>query len=366
MGTQVIRVEKAKAGMILAADICTEDYKLIMAKDTVLSEKGLEILSNYSIKRITIYTEEPPKQELEEENPIISEYQKKIVNTKEFKEFNEKFDGMVESLKGTMQSLVNAAEEEGTVLQEELMSGIDGILSKSRNGLHTIDMLHCMREYDDLTYAHSVNVSLLCNTIAEWLGYSREDMRAVTMAGLLHDIGKLKIPPELIKKPAKLTDKEYEIVKRHTIFGYEILKRSNLNSQVILPALCHHERCDGSGYPLGVRIEQLNEYSKIVAVADVYDAMTADRVYRKGICPFEVIENFEREGIQKYDPNVLMPFLNKIIQSYIGTGVILSNGEKGEVIMINSKALSKPMVRVGEKFVDLSKEKNLRIENLIR
>lgn len=365
MKTRTIRIERAEAGMVLAADVYADGYRLIMAKDAVLSKKGIEFLSNYSIDRITVYKEEAPEEE-EKENPVIAEYQRKIVNTKEFKEFSKNFDGMVEKLKGSMQNLIETAQTGGTVQEEEMLSGIDAILSKSRNGLHTIDMMHCMRDYDDLTYAHSVNVSLLCNTIAKWLGYEKKVVKEATLAGLLHDIGKLKIPPELIKKPEKLTDEEYKIVKNHTIFGYEILKQTDLDSQVVLPALCHHERCDGSGYPLGVRMEQMNEYSRIVAVADVYDAMTADRVYRKGICPFEVIEDFERSGMQKYDPNILMPFLNKIIESYIGAGVILTDGKVGEVIMINSKELSRPVVRIGESFVDLSKEKELRIENLIR
>lgn len=366
MGTKVIRSEKAEAGMVIAADVYTEDYQLIISKDTRLTQRGIDRLLYYAIKEVRIYYSEEQRKKTKKKKitePSFSAYENKIRETQEFKAFSKGFDGMVDSLKNSMEAI---ADNRGEVKAEQLLSGVDAILANSRNGLHTIDMMHCMRDYDDLTYAHSVNVSLLCNTIGEWLGYKSEEIRAVTLAGLMHDIGKIAIPPELIKKPGKLTKEEYEIVKSHTVLGYEILKKTNLDQQIALVALCHHERCNGTGYPLGIGASQMNEYSRIAAVADVYDAMTADRVYRKGICPFSVIEDFEKDGRGNYDPRILLFFLEKIIQSYIGSRVTLSDGSQGEVIMINSVALAKPVVRIGDSFVDLSKKKDLRIESVAR
>lgn len=362
MGKKVIMAHRARAGMVVAADVYTEDYKLIIPQDAVLTEKSIERLAYYSIEEISIYMKEKEEQKISQK-PEFSEYENKIRGSEEFKVFSKRFDTEVESLSESFNSIVEGTEK---LSEEKLLSGIDAILEKSRNGLHTIDMMHCMREYDDLTYVHSVNVSLLCSVMAEWLGYSKEKQRLVTFAGLMHDIGKLKIPQELIKRPGKLSEEEYKLVKNHTVYGYEILKGCGADKEAALAALSHHERCDGSGYPLGVTAPKIGWCTRIVSVADVYDAMTADRVYRKGICPFCVIETFEKEGMEKYDPHVLLTFLNKTIQAYIGCRVTLSDERQGEVVMINPQALSKPVVRIGDIFVDLSKENNLRIEGVVR
>ena len=127
----------------------------------------------------------------------------------------------------------------------------------------------------------------------------------------------------------------------------------------------HHERCDGSGYPGGFRGDQIEEFARIVAIADTYDAMTSERVYRAAICPFEVIHMFEREGLSKYDARFLIPFLEKAVQAYINTKVLLSNGMTGRVIMINRKDLARPVVKVKDEFIDLSYDTSIKIKEVL-
>ncbi|MHB8129402.1 MAG: HD-GYP domain-containing protein, partial [Mobilitalea sp.] len=212
---------------------------------------------------------------------------------------------------------------------------------------------------------HCLNVSLICNIFAGWLKFSPEDTRILTLGGLLHDIGKMMIPKEIISKDGKLTDEEYKIIKTHSIKGYQALKDHPVDIRVKYAALMHHERCDGSGYPNGFVAEQIDDYAKIVAIADVYDAMTSNRRYRNAICPFDVVENFEHEGFLKYDPGYLMIFMERIVQSYMHNIVRLNDGREGEVVMINKLALSRPVLRIGTGFVDLSKEHKLTIEAII-
>jgi HD-GYP domain-containing protein (c-di-GMP phosphodiesterase class II) len=194
---------------------------------------------------------------------------------------------------------------------------------------------------------------------------SKEETRILTQAGLLHDIGKLLIPKHIISKPSKLTEDEFEEIKMHSIKGYQALKDLNLDVRVKYVALMHHEKCDGSGYPNGFKANQIEGFSKIVAIADVYDAMTSNRTYRQAICPFDVVENFERDGFLKYDPGYLMIFLERIVQSYLHNVVRLSDGREGEVVMINKLSLSRPVVRCGNTFIDLSKEPKLSIESVL-
>jgi HD-GYP domain-containing protein (c-di-GMP phosphodiesterase class II) len=173
------------------------------------------------------------------------------------------------------------------------------------------------------------------------------------------------VPREILAKPHKLTDYEYNIIKTHTIKGYQLLREYPLDIRVKYAALMHHERCDGSGYPNGFKADQIDDFAKIVGIADVYDAMTSNRRYRKAICPFDVVESFEKEGFLKFAPGFLMVFMERIVQAYLHNTVRLSDGREGEVIMINKLSLSRPVVRVGSDFVDLSKNHSITIDAII-
>ena len=132
-----------------------------------------------------------------------------------------------------------------------------------------------------------------------------------------------------------------------------------------MAALLHHERCDGSGYPSSLTADGIPTLAKIIAIADVYDAMTARRSYRKEICSFDVISEFENSGYQKYDTSLLLPFLTSIAQSHINNQVRLSNSLVGTIVMINQHKLSKPVVNIDGTFIDLSKEKDITILTLL-
>ena len=130
-------------------------------------------------------------------------------------------------------------------------------------------------------------------------------------------------------------------------------------------ALMHHEKCDGSGYPLGLKADQISQYAKLITVVDIYEAMKANRVYRDGVCPFEVVRLYEAEGFQKYDAKYIITFLRGIVDTYINNTVSLSDGRTGEVVMINSQSLSNPIVKVGAEFLDLSTLPNVNIVNIL-
>ena len=185
------------------------------------------------------------------------------------------------------------------------------------------------------------------------------------LATLFHDIGKLTIPDHIIKKPGKLTDEEYAIIKTHSKKGYELLKKQKADIHVQYSALMHHEKCDGTGYPLKLIDNQIDWCAQIVTIADIYEAMTAKRVYRKALSPFTVISNFEEDGLRKYNPKFLLTFLERVVNSYMNCKVKLSNGEEGDIVYINKVSLSKPMVKTRNNFIDLSKNSELSIESLL-
>ena len=127
----------------------------------------------------------------------------------------------------------------------------------------------------------------------------------------------------------------------------------------------HHERCDGSGYPFGIRDSKIDPFAKMVAIVDVYDAMTSARVYRGPMCPFKVIDIFENEGLQKYDTHYIMTFLENIVNTYMLNRVKLNDGRVGDVVFVNRASLARPTIKCAHEFIDLSAEPSLYIEAII-
>lgn len=366
---KIVEIKSLMPGMIVAKDIYTVSDGFILSNKTVLTASGINRLGIYNIQELPILfeddqVEEIIEEEIIEEAKVFPKYTstQKMKETESFKKFHKVFG---ESLMVSEKVIDDIAIRGNEVNIKLINTMIDRVSNVSNNGIYIFDMLHCMRELDDLTYAHSMSVSLICKIFGDWLRMSEEDKEVLKIAGLLHDIGKVKVPKEIIFKNGKLTNVEYEIVKKHTEFGYEILKNKNIDERIKMVALMHHEKCDGSGYPNRLKRDQIIDFAKIVAIADSYEAMTASRCYREAICPFTVIEEFQINSLQHYEPKYILPLMEMIVQSYIGNHVRLSNGEVGEVIMINHHNLSRPIVRTEMDYIDLSKDKSITIEAVI-
>lgn len=360
MKIKKITTAKAVPGMIVADDIYTDNNQKIISKDTYLTDRIITRLKFYAIREFTI-TEPEDKDKAPIEKKQLS-YSERVRNTIEFKKFNSTFLATAKEFKASLDSIINVGSE---VNIDNLLTETNTILSHCRNGLHVFDMLHNMRNYDDLTYAHSLNVALISNVFGKWLHFSNEDIETLTLAGLLHDVGKLMIPSEIITKPQKLTDREYATVKTHAMRGYYILKGKDVSEHVKNAALMHHEKCDGSGYPQGLKGNQIDEFAKIIAIADVYDAMTSARIYRGPLCPFEVLGIFEDEGYQKYETKYLLTFFEEIVLTYMHNQVRLSNGLEGEIIMLNKTSPSRPTIHVGDGFINLAEQRDLFITEIL-
>lgn len=229
-----------------------------------------------------------------------------------------------------------------------------------------------IRSVDDYTFEHSVNVCILSIITGIGLGFDKRCLKDLGVGAILHDIGKMRIPDEILKKPSQLTVEEFEEIKKHTVYGYEILKKlPNVSVISSLIAFGHHERYDGSGYPLQLRGENISLYARIVAIADVYDALTSDRVYRKKLRPHEVIEYIASLGAYHFDKEILECFIKYMAIYPKGTGVLLSTNERAIVVQLNVNMPTRPVVRViydqsqvtlkNYYEIDLSKEMNISI-----
>lgn len=354
-----INIARARSGMQLSRAVYEDEQTLLLPKKIILTPKMIMRLKLCGVEEIWVDGQIASSQPLSNEE---SAYLEQIKRSQSYIKFEHAHKKSVDSVKKALNAFIlNNQEIEVAQLIEE----VDHILEDIHNGMQVFEMLQCIKLYDDSTYVHSVNVALICNVMGKWLHFSEEDIEVLTLCGMLHDVGKLLMPPEIIKKTGRLTTVEYATIKTHPYVGYTIIEGEDIDERVKQAVLQHHEKCDGSGYPNHLKAYQIAPFSKIVTIADIYDAMTANRVYREGLCPFDVIELFEQEGLQKYEPLYVMTFLKHIADSYINCPVRLSNKKQGHVVMINRSALAHPVVRVDESYIDLSKMKGLSIEAIL-
>ena len=342
-------------GMVTAKNIYTSDGLLVIPAKVTLTEPIIRHLDALGIFTVVIE---------EESDKAVSTPETNIEKTPEFQEFKKAY---IEN-KNRLNDAFNQVLDRKTKIEDvtELIEDSWQFCNKATNSYDTINMLYSMHSYSDTTYMHSMNVGVIASLLGQWLGWSEEDQKVLYSCGLFHDVGKLAIPQEVLHKPGKLTDEEYAIIKTHTTEGYNLLKDIGLDSRIVNAALMHHERCDGRGYPLGLNRDTICRFSKVIAIADVYEAMTANRVYRSGMCPFDVIARIEEDGFMQFETEYLLVFLNNIVDTYLNSKVELSNGEKAEIILINRQKGSRPLVMTSSgRAIDLYKDTSVKIDSVI-
>lgn len=336
-------------GMVLAEDVYSYQNKLLYPKDTEVDEAVIARLSRYSIMVVSI----------KEDVDYATTHFEKVRLSSEFKTFELTYNNCMAIFRKLMKGFV---EQGNPVKMSSLMDIYAKIASRARSGEQLLDYLYNMLpSEDDMTHAHCLNSALIAGVFGTWLNLSQEDILLLVQCGFFYDIGKLKLPQDLLWKSGKLTDLEYAKLKTHTMIGFDLLKNCDMDEHVIKATLMHHERCDGSGYPSKLRSAQIDIYAKYIAIIDAYEAMTSARTYRQSLNPFQVIANFERDGYVKYDESILRPILSHIAATQLGFNVRLNNDVEAEIVQINPNDLSRPLLKSEDKEIDLSKEPDLDI-----
>jgi len=257
---------------------------------------------------------------------------------------------------------------------EDLNYIVEDIISDFINQEDILHNLVSLKNTSDYTFEHSLNVGVLCVVFGKILGYSKEELYKIGMGGILHDIGKMLVPEEILNKPSGLTDYEYDVIKNHPELGFQYLQQIKMIdplSRIVVYA--HHERVDGSGYPRGLKGDEIHEFAKVAAVADVFDALTSERIYRSRWATYKATEYILSKTDSFFDYNLARKLLPKIAAYPNGTEVILSNGAKGIVKSQNKDFPTRPIIRLfedisGEKLnydLDLMKHMNIVIEKVI-
>ena len=281
--------------------------------------------------------------------------------SRDYRLFNERVIKSAQLLEKSLSEYIVREDED--LNTNKLLKETREIIALSDDPVHTFRMLRRVRRYDDLTYIHSLNVAILCHEFANWMHMPEEEQDILTLAGLLHDVGKMGIPGKIIKKAGLLTDEEYELIKQHPQKGYDFLKKHPLDERIMNAALMHHERCDGSGYPQGLKEDEIDDFAKIVAIADYYDALTSARVYREPHCPFEVFRMLQQER-DKFDSTYLAVFMEGVASFYIGCEVVLSNQKRARMVDTNPTDQSNPIVKMDGLIVNLAMAPDVDVKEI--
>lgn len=337
-----IKISSLKPGVKLGKDIYSYDGKLLLPRGSIIGQEELNQFSRRNIEEV-----------------FVAETNSNLKSQKDFQ------DVYCNSLDITKFFMMEARL--GRKLnQREITETIDLLVMQVFDQNDLFGHMRMMKDKDDYLFTHSVNVSLLCILMGRWLKCDEKIIRELGLAGLLHDIGKVFIPNKILNKADKLTEEEFAEIKKHPMAGYNYLLECEwVNEDVSNAVLMHHERRDGTGYPLGLKDDDIGFFASVVSVADVYDALTSQRIYSPKVSPYSAADVLWEESFGKLDPRISKVFYDKITAFYVGNEVLLSNDEKGVVVFIDPGQPTRPLVMVGDSFCNLAKDRSLSIVKIL-
>ncbi|MCR5273510.1 MAG: HD-GYP domain-containing protein [Lachnospiraceae bacterium] len=326
-----VSLDRVVPGMELAYDVIDDNGRLLVGSKSKINYNYIERLYEFGFHGI--YINDEFSEDIEINSPISQKLRRRGMDCLK------KMD-------------IDGCREVASSIVDEMLNNPD----------ISIDMQD-IRTFDNYTYAHSMNVAILCTAMGIGYGLLATELGYLATAALLHDFGKLMIPEEVLNKKGKLTPEEYKLVKSHPVMSYEAIKdREDLSAHIKVAVLYHHENVDGTGYPKGITGDKQTIYTKILHVADVYDALTASRSYKDAYSSYEALEYLMGNCGTMFDMDCVV-LLEKYVPLFLkGTDIELSNGSQGIIIENSGMHNLRPVVKLYDgKKVDLLDPLNMNI-----
>lgn len=338
-----IKLKNISPGFTLANDLYGCEGKLLLRKGTCLTSRKITVLELHTDNIL-----------IPIESTVSIEDSKKKIHT----DISKKITKVIDHL------LLKTNEQ---LFEKEIEKLISDVVKNILMQEDVVVTLSNIQFVDDYTYNHSINVMLNAIILAKKLKLKRDKIEEVAISALLHDIGKLLIPKDIIEKPGKLSEDEYRLVKTHPYLGYSFLKENyNFKEDILLGVRDHHETIDGTGYCDGRDGSDIHLYAKLISVVDVYDALISDRPYRLAMNPSEVLEYMYGSSGHKFEYKIVKAFLESIVFFNVGDKVKLSNGLVGEIVQIKLPVSHRPIIKFGDgSIIDLLKNTTLVIERVL-
>lgn len=336
-------------GMVLGEDVEYQEGILFPA-ETVLTQAMIERLKRYSIMCVTV----------KEGIDFATTHYEKIRFNEYFKNFQQKH---AENLMRYKQMMISFVMQGKQIPDGDLLALYNDMSATYDSGTALLDYLYnLMPNEDELTFTHCLNSALLGGTFADWMGMEQKDKETLILSCFYYDIGKLKLPYELLWKSGKLSEEEYAMVKKHPVIGYAILNNtSSVDQRIKNAVIMHHERMDGSGYPYHMKGSGIDIFARYVAIIDTYIAMASPRSYRTALTPLQILDNFQK-NLTVFDTEILLPLMKRIADAQLGTTVQLSDDSVWDVFIVHPGRYSLPVLKNGEdKILDLLENPQLKI-----
>lgn len=348
-----IHINNVKGDEVLAKSIYDEDGRILLRSGTMIRQTYIKKLEEIGIEYLYVQDEDTEGIEL---NDMISEETRQ--------------QGKAE-VKRVFKDYIVSERLELTKIYSLVNTILDEILNNKEMILNVSDL----RNKNEMLYEHCMNVCVIATSVGAYI-FDTKKLKDLTLGALLHDFGLMFVPEEILDKPDKLSPEEYELIKTHPKIGYDILAvdpEFSLISRNIV--YMHHEKSDGSGYPLGVKEKQIHDTTKLVTICDMFDAMVTPKPYRKQMKVYESFETLAVMAGNQIDKKLFKEFEKRVALYPIGKGVTINNGYKGIVASQNGMMLTRPIVRIlydeqGNKIpqpfdLDLTKELTLFITDII-
>lgn len=351
-------VDVLRSGMKIGRDVLDMDGKVILKKNTTLNADSINSLITHNI--FSVYIDEDID-EAEEAKEIAG--QDFLIDPEYVEHYGRTYEAV--------SSIYYDFEHNNKLNAEALEFILDpDNIKEICDGSTAVTQIHNMARKGDYTIHHATNVGILAGVAAKWIGYDSIITGDLITAGILSEIGKVKIPKEILNKKGKLEPEEFEQIKRHVDYGYDGLKFSELKnkSNVLSGILHHHERCDGSGYPNRLRGDKISDFGKIIAILDIYDAMAANRAYAKRNSPFDIFKILYEDVLKgKLDTRFGILFMRKLRYALNGNWVGLNDGQRAKIVYIDeARVTAQPIVQtVKNEFIDLNKKSDLKVEAML-
>ncbi|GAE27424.1 hypothetical protein JCM9140_3571 [Halalkalibacter wakoensis JCM 9140] len=354
---RLVAVKSVTEGAQLAKPIYNDNGQILLYEGVELTQRSLTRLYELGISFIYIHDERTNGIEIE--TGVSVETKRKAIKT-----IKTEFQEIASNLK--LKKSFNMDH-----FNKDFATIVRAILSDIKNNENALTLLSDMFVYDSYIFTHSLNVTVYTLGLAVDLGFTDKQLMEIGMGSLLHDIGKMTIPVEILNKPGRLTDEEFKVIQNHSMAGYNILRHApNISLLSAHCALQHHERLDGTGYPQGLQKNDIHYYAKIIAIADVFDAVTSNRVYRKPMLPHEALELLYSGVGNQFEQDLVEAFRRTVAVYPVGLTVTLSDDRVGIVVKQNKQLSTHPVVRIIEENgveitqtydIDLMKQLNVTI-----
>ena len=324
-----MRTRQLRPGMKLDHPVVDRLGRNLVARGAELDQYMIDSLIQMGI--MTVYVQSDEEEEKDKPLVVSSEAKHKIAQLRTEDPAKVSLSASVRKrVAEGIQFIYNSPDS------AEATQATSSIADELQNAINSNDAIaldiSALKTSDEYTFKHSVDVATIAMIVAKQQGHSDQEIHEIGVAGLLHDIGKTKVPPEILNKPGRLDDQEFAVMKQHSVYGYHMVKeRNEFSPAVCLGVLQHHEKINGSGYPMGVDDSKISPYARVLAVADIYDALVTERPYKAAYSQRDAVEMIMSMTME-LDINSMKSFLESMILYPVDSIVELSNGEKARVV----------------------------------